>query len=459
MLKGRSLQIIVEEAVARLVLRLGGLRVGITGEDTNQACFVQVPSMNIQDFIIWKTTAAKSPGEYDEQVLHVIKTRLEQLWPDVASRPPWQLLVIQNEPTASEDIVLDIVFAVHHALSDGKSTAVFHSELLQELNSPPRPVPELMNHLLHFSSPPILAPSQEDLVQPRISWRFFLKVLWSEFGPSWAKPTPPPEPWTGKPITPEPHRLHLRLITIAPDIVTRLIAACRSHGTTLSGILHILLLASFARHVPEEVASSFAGETPISLLPWAKLPHGVDMDLNSVLTDLNTGTKRVWEAATVASIRSRLRKADTNAEEELIWQLAATWRTEIKAKVDTLPNDDVVGMMQYISDFKKRWLDKLGKARDATWDLSNIGTIRGRIADGEKLWSIKRSLFTQPVLVAGAAVGINVAGVDGGPINIVLSWQETIVEEVIVNGVAEDLQTWSDNFGRHGEFGIFQATQ
>lgn len=450
---------VVEEAVARLVLRLGGLRVGITNEDTNQACFVQVPSMNLQDFVNWKTTAAKSSDDYDQQVLHVVKGRLEQLWPDVASRPPWQLLVVQNELTASDNMVLDVVFAVHHALSDGKSTTVFHSELLRELNSPSSPTPALVNHQLMFSTRPVLAPSQEDLVRPKISWSFFLKVLWSEFAPSWAKPTPSPAPWTGKPITPEPHKLHLRAVTIAPDTVTRLIAACRAHGTTLTGILHILVLASFARQLSADVASSFSGETPISLLPWAKLPHGSDMDLSRVLTDLTTGTKRIWEAATVADIRSRFHEGDENAEEEVIWPLAATWRDEMKAKVATLPNDDVVGMMHYITDFRKRWLDKLGKARDATWDLSNVGTIRGHSLDGDGPWSIQRSLFTQPVLVAGAAVGVNVAGVDGGPVNLVLSWQETMVEEVILHEVAKDLQDWFDRFGKRGEFGIFHSTQ
>lgn len=459
MLRGRSVRMVVEEAVARLILRLGGLRVGITDEDTNKACFVQVPSMNLQDLVNWKTIAVKSSDEYDQQVLHVIKCRLEQLWPDVANRPPWQLLVVQNEHTTSENVVLDVVFAVHHALSDGKSTTVFHSELLRELNSPSSPTPELVNHQLIFSTRPILAPSQEDLVRPKISWSFFLKVIWSEFAPWWAKPTPSPAPWTGKPVTPEPHKLHLRALTIAPSTVTRLIAACRAHGTTLTGILHILILASFAHHVPKEVASSFSGETPISLLPWAKLPLGSDMDLSRVLTDLTTGTKRVWEAATVADIRSRLCGADANGEEELIWPLAAIWRNEMKTKVATLPNDDVVGLMQYITDFHKRWLDKLGKARDATWDLSNVGTIRGHSLDGGGPWAIQRSLFTQPVLVAGAALGVNVAGIDGGPVNLVLSWQATVVEEVIVHGVAKDLQAWFDRFGERGEFGIFHVTQ
>lgn len=453
------MQRVVEEAVARLILRLGGLRVGITDEDSNKACFIQVPSMDLDDFIKWNTIAVNSSAEYDQQVLQVVKCRLQQLWPNIANRPPWQLLVVQNELAgASENVVLDVIFAVHHALSDGKSTTVFHSELLRELNSPSGPTPGLTKHSLIFDSRPLLAPSQEDLVRPTISWSFFLKTLWSEFAPSWAKPKAPPEPWTGKLITPDPHRLHLRAVTIAPNTVTRLIAACRAHGTTLTGILHILVLASFARQVPEEVASSFSGETPISLLPWAKLPPGSDMDLTRVLTDLTTGTKRVWEAAIVAGIRSRYGKVTANAEEELIWPLAVTWRNEMKAKVAKLPNDDVVGLMHYITDFRQRWLSKVGKARDATWDLSNIGTIRGHSGGGGP-WSIQRSLFTQPVPVAGAAVGVNVASVDGGPVNLVLSWQETVVEEVVVNGVARDLQAWFDRFGERGEFGIFPTSQ
>lgn len=458
-IEGRALQTVVEEAVARLVLRLGGLRVGITGENTNSACFVRVPSIDLRDFIEWNTTAAKSSDEIDQVVLRAVKSRLEQLWPQVAHRPPWQLLVVQHESSNSDSIVLDIAFAVHHALADGKSTAVFHSELLCELNSPRRPLPELMDHLLTFHQPPVLAPSQEDLVKPRISWSFFFKTLLSEFGPSWAKFTPPPEPWTGKLITLEPHRLHLRAVSIPPDVAMRLITACRSHGTTLSGILHILVLVSVARLVPESVASSFAGETPISLLPWAKIPPGVDMDLSRMLTDLTTGTKRVWDAATVAKIRSKLYEADTTAEAELIWPLAATWHSEVRAKVATLPNDDVVGLLHYITDFHKRWLGKLGKARDATWDLSNIGTIRGRTAGSEDGWFIRRSLFTQPVLVAGAAIGVNVAGVDGGPVNLVLSWQENVVDEALVDGVANDLQAWLDEFGKDGQFGIFNIAQ
>lgn len=454
-LGGRPAQVVVEEALARLIVRLGGLRVGITGEDTNNACFVSVPSMNLQDFIQWTKIATLDPGEYEEQVLRGIKNNLEQLWPDAATRPPWQVLVVENQAPAESDVVeLDIAFAVHHAVADGKATTVFHTELLRLLNDPPEHPPELKGHVLTFTGPPILAPSQEDLVRLHVSWSFFLQTLWSQFGPAWLKPTPAPQPWTGQPIDHEPQTLNLRMVTIAPDVVLRLVLACRTHGTTLTGILHVLILASFTRHVPADVASSFSYQTAISLLPWAKLPPGVEMDLNRVLTDLTTGTTDVWDAAIVSKLRTALREGDAGGEEELLWPLAATWRSEAKAKLATLPNDDIVGMLRYVSDFNKLQLDKLGKARDGTWVVSNVMSIEGRAVDGECGWCITRSLFSQSN-VGGAAIAFNVAGVVDGPVTVVLSWQDTVLETTVVESIAGDLQEWFNEFGRNGVFGIF----
>lgn len=457
-------QTLVEQAVARLVLRLGGLRVAITGEDTNHASFVQVPSMDLRDCIEWKTLSAADLAQYDQGVLQVMKGRLEQLWPEIATRPPWKLLVVQNQehlwPSHQHCFVLDFVFATHHALADGKSTTIFHTELLRELNTPaPSPSPELENHVLTFHNAPVLAPSQEDLVDLSISWPFLLKTLWTAFAPAWLKPSPPPNPWTGNPITLEPNILRLRLVTLPADAVVSLVAACRAHQTTLSGLFHVLLLTSVARRLPaDDAVSPLAGETAISLLPWANLPSGdsrlSSINLKRVLTDLATGTSQLWDAATVAQLRDP--QTNSIAEETVVWPLAKEWRDNIKAKIATLPNDDYVGLLRYV-DFKTYWLDKIGKPRSGTWELSNIGTIKpdGGVTDGRGEWTIQRSLFTQPVKVAGSAITINVTGVDGGPVNLVLSWQETVVDDVLVDGVVKDLRAWFGRFAKSGTFGIF----
>lgn len=458
-LQGCQLHAVVEEAVARLVLRLEGLRVGIIEEDTNHASFVRVPSMNLQDFIEWKTVTASTQAQYDAHVLEAITDRLEQLWPDTANRPPWKLLVVQNDSPASDEVVLNMVFATHHALSDGKSTTVFHTQLLQELNSSSDPPPELRNHILTFEQPPVLAPTQEEAVQFKIGWLFLLKTIWGEFGPAWLKPTPPAEPWRGKAITLEPHKLNLRLMDIEPKTVSKLVSVCRAHGATLTAILHALVLVSLARRVPPEVAPTFSGETPISLLSLAQSTAGADVDLSKMLTVYNTGTKTVWGADTVAKLRAQLGEADDSLEEELVWPVAAQWRAEMKVKVASLPNDDVVGLLAWVTDWQKRWEGKIGQQRDATWAISNVGSVKGVGSDGPGGWRIQRSFFTQPAAVAGPGFSVNVTGVEGGEVTLAINWQETIIDAAIVDGVVEDLSAWIESFGHTGKFGIFRGAK
>lgn len=458
-LQGRQLQTIIEEAVARLVLRLGGLRVGVIEEDTNHASFVRVPSMNLQEFIQWKPVTASTQAQYDAHILEAIRDRLEQLWADTKNRPPWKLLIVQNKSSslASDEAVLDIVFATHHALADGKSTTVFHTQLLQELNSSSGPPPELENHILTFDRPPVLAPTQEELIQFKIGWVFFLKILWGEFGPAWLKPTPPAAPWRGKVITLEPHKLNIRLMAIKPDTVASLVSACRAHGASLTAIIHALVLTSLARRIPPEIAPTFAGETAISLIPLAQLAAGVDVDLSEILTDLNTGTKTVWSVETVARLRARLGSPGDNLEEELVWPLAAAWRAEMKAKVASLPNDDVVGLIAWVTDWQERWKSKIGQQRDATWAVSNVGSLRGVNSEGPGGWRIQRSFFTQPAAIAGPAFSVNVTGVEGGEVTMTMNWQETIIDAALVDGLVEDLSGWIEDFGNTGRFGIFRG--
>lgn len=456
-LKGRPVQAVVEGALGRLILRLGGLRVGIIKEDTNQASFVSAASMDLRDFIQWEVVAESSQAQLDARVLGATKGRLEQLWPDVASRPPWKLLVVQNGASAPGEVVLDLVFAVHHALADGKSTMIFHTGLLRELNSDSPPPAELKNHVLSFDRPPVLAPPQEELIQFKIGWIFFLKTLWNEFGPSWLQGTPPVEPWGGKVITLEPHRLNLRLISIEPEVVKGLVAACRAHGATLTALLHVLVLASVARRVPAEVAPAFSSNTPIGLLPWATSPPGVDMDLKSALSVLNTTAKKMWDADTVADLRRRLREADDGLEDDLIWPLAATWRAEMKQKLASLPNDDACGLMDYVTDWQKRWEGRIGQRRDSTWEVSNVGLIKGTADEGQGGWTIQRSFFTQPAFLAGPAFAINVTGVEGADVTLTLNWQGGVIDDTIVDGVVEDLSAWVEEFRVNGRFGVVES--
>ncbi|POS77020.1 hypothetical protein DHEL01_v204597 [Diaporthe helianthi] len=463
-----SAQNLVEIALARVIVRMGGLRVGITKENTNEASFVSVPSMDLRDFIEWVNVAEGSQAQFDARVLEVTKTKLEQLWPDVATRPPWKLVVVQDCTKDLGQLRLDMVFVTHHALADGKSTMVFHSELLRELNHNPTdsgsgPPEGLKDHILSFDRPPVLAPPQQELIKFRIGWVFFLKTLWEEFAPSWLKPTPPVAPWTGKAITLEPHKLNLRLISIDKDVVPKLVVACRSHGATLTAVIHVLFLTSVARRIPAQATPAFSSQTPIGLAPWAKLPPDSDLeDLTRALSVLNTTSSKVWTAETVADLRVRLSQKDQGLEESFMWPLAATWRAEMKQKLASLPNDDVSGLMAYVTDWQKWWESKIGKQRGATWEVSNIGLISPKSGGCDTgslgVWDIRRSFFTQPASLAGPGFAVNVTGVERGEVTLTLNWQGGVIEDVIIDGLVEDLTRWLYFFSVNGNFGIVEST-
>lgn len=455
-----SLKAVVESALARTILRLGSLRVGIIDEDTNKPCFTHIPSINLHEIIEW--TVVKQGGgssDLESELLRVIENRLDQAWCDMHLRPPWKLIVVEDSrrPAGGKDpVVLEMVFAAHHAISDGKSTALLHTVLLEELNRASEPPSTLRDHVLSFHDSPVLAPTQEELVKFNISWSFLFRCLWDEFGPAWLKSQVPERPWTGKAIALAPNGLNLRCVAIPSDVVQLVLTACRSRSTTFTALLHALVLCSLSARAPANVATAFSSSTAISLQPFARLPPGVNMDLSKFMTDMNTAMSHKFGAQIVAELRGVEPGA---SKENLMWRSAEALRAEIKKRLDTLPDDDITGLLAWVGDWRKHWLALIGKPRDDTWSVSNIGSNRyngGSGGDAEG-WRIQRSIFTQPAMVAGPAFAVNVSGVDGGVITLTLNWQEGIVEAGLIEGIARDLQAWFKHFKQTQTFGGFRG--
>ena len=461
-------QQLLEDALARTILRLSSLRVGIIHDDTDEPHFIHIPKINIQEMLEWKRLP-QIPFEdptFDLGLLGIIEDRLDQVWTEMTIRPPWKVIVVQPIQKSTQDddsVVFEVIFATHHSIADGKSTALVHTILLEELNRASAPPSELRDHVLTLKEVPVLAPSQEELVRFKISWSFLFRRLWNEFGPAWLKGTPPAKPWTGKPIALEPHALHLRLVNISPSTLASLLARCRAHKATLTSLLHVLVLASLSRRVPAEAAEAFRSFTAISLAPFARFPPGEEIDLSQVMTDMNTSTPHDFGPRVLAQLRPAPSStpASDDETENTIWQLAATVRAEITKKLGSLPNDDIAGLMAWVSDWRQRWLRKMGQSRDDTWGLSNIGSTRynssSAVDDKDEVgnWRIERSVFIQPAAVVGPAFSVNVSGVNGGPVTICLDWQEDIVDAELIEGLADDLKAWCERFEKTGKFGIF----
>lgn len=447
----------MEAAVANLVLRLPRLSVVITGDEASRPYFAAVPSLDLA----YHLECVELPAELDSQardthLLHLLEAQHDQLWPDVGTRPPWRVLAIYDpRPSKLEDrLVLDVVFAIHHSLADGRSTAIFQTSLLDELNKPPGRPSCLEGHVLQLPSKPhgYMLQSQEELVKFTTSWRFLASTLWNEFASGWlCKPATDLLRWTGAPIKPDPYKTRLRLVVIPAKAVSQLIANCRANGTTLTPLLHVLILASLARRLPAETATSFQSCTPIDLRPFVQSESHVINRAESFGV-LVTSASHSFDSSCVSALREQ-------PGGEKIWSLAQSLRQEIQERVATIPQDDMVNMLRWVANWRGFWLNKVSKPREQTWEVSNIGSLQGspegtvdtRGNTGSE-WQIVGSVMSQCAIVAGPALCASVSGVVRGPISVALSWQEGIIESELVEGVAQDLQLWMDQGGPvHGQ--------
>ena len=85
-----------------------------------------------------------------------------------------------------------------------------------------------------------------------------------------------------------------------------------------------------------------------------------------------------------------------------------------------------MGLLKFLNDYEGWFREKVGKNREHSFELSNVGMVDGlEKSKGEP--SIKRMIFSQSSNVSGPALVFNVASARGGELAIALTWQEGIV--------------------------------
>jgi hypothetical protein len=429
--------------VANVVLATPTLAVAIRGQEGSCPYFVRPPIIRMEHHIEYIVKPRNDTKDW--VLLRTLEEQHDKTWPDIDQRPPWKLIVVIEDLLPGDEVlVFDAVFAAHHAIADGRSTAEFHIKLLKELNGPPIPPRELSSGVLNTTGLPELPLPQEQVVPFTTSWGFLIRTLLRELGPAWLLGGQFGGFWTGDPVTREPCRTRLRLVTIPAASAPRILEACRRQHVTLTSLLHALVLASMARRLGSEQAEAFRSSTPIDLRPFIK-DHQYRAKPGFLFGVYVTAQSHIHDANLVKSIRK-------DFSEAMVWKVATTLRNNIKQHVANIPKDDIMSMLGWVTDWNQFWLSKVGKPRHDTWEVSNIGSICPSYGEGDGSgqggWRIQRSILSQGATVAGAAISVSVAGVAGCGIHLGLGWQEGIVEEGLVDGLTTDLQCWLDNLGR-----------
>ncbi|KAL1896961.1 Alcohol acetyltransferase [Ceratocystis pirilliformis] len=457
-LVGSAVQDHVTAGLVHLGQKEQYLRVAIADEDSLKPLFVSVSDLDIADHVSWH----KIPGNlasYEEALFGahgLIQADVDKNWPLAleTTRPPWCVKVYMPELAVSGDAAnfIDIAFSAHHAVCDGMSGRIFHEALLNALCSPTASS-DAQSTKLRFSEPAAVHDAQEALIPFRSSVSFFANLLWSEFAPSWLK-WAPILPWTGPPIDIyRPMSSGFSFIKLSAGGSARILSACRKHNTTLTALLHTLILKSLLKTVKELQAPNATTRSCTAidlrrLLP-ADIPRNTLGDYVAGLTHgfAPSDVTALRDARTLPATSTTAAGMDRLGEE--VWRVSSAIKADINAQISLLPADNAAGLLSWVSDFRARWANKNGEQRGEAWEVSNLGAMEVEVVkhitesrDATEGFKLEQVVFTQSGMVVGPALGVNVAGIKKGPVCLTITWQRHKDVDDAAEGVARDLKDW-----------------
>lgn len=406
------------------------------GENTPNPQFRGLRSINVKD-VLQIVTIDK---ERHESLADILQRLHGQRW-STERKPLWKIVVLREGAedagdTSNSQKLMHVAFVYHHVIGDGLSGTAFHRSLLHALGEIERKSPKLQ----HPQPETIDTPLSIQLIEPieklcnlSLSWPFLLKQVLTEYAPRWLVGAPLPI-WAGLPtqtLEQCPYRSRVRTVTIEADQVSALLAECRKHDVSLTSLITATLVFTLANTLPE--ATGFAGITPYTL----RRVTGTSMD-----EMVNQSSGLLTEYSAESLTRLRRRKASSSTEKEAVenlWEAASYHYRNLQDELTKCPHDNLIGLLPYVADHVDYYRKKFHKPRETTWEVSNLGVFN--IDHNQDLpppqgWRLQSMTFTQGAQPLGSAFSVNCVTVKGGPLTIALTWQESIVDENLIDTLA-----------------------
>ncbi|KAH9903659.1 hypothetical protein F4778DRAFT_781042 [Xylariomycetidae sp. FL2044] len=462
----------VQAAIADNVLKHPVLQVGITNADSSQPTFVYLDSLDLQQHIQWKFLDASVNFDAASQEQTMIQ--LDAHFPHPETQPGWNIILLCQEN------LLEIVFTWNHPHADGMSGKIFQQGLMRNLNGRIDMPQALNGHILKLPPPPLrLPPPVEQVADLPLGMKYLAKTLLNEGMPAvLLQRRPTLAHWA--PITVTPYKTQFRSFSVEHDVLGKILAACKHHKTTLTGLFHALLLAILASLLPKETASGFQGGTTINIRPFvpSSPPGYAWLEPERTMGNFVTQVHHVFDPKLVASVRAKVLSSspgttDTEVPSELldlIWDTAARTRSEISSKLKEGLRNDVVGTLKFVKDWRAQQKKAVQKPRQASWLITGLGVLGDESAasgpepaaavdDDEQsraggtththtpTWRMTRAQFALSAEVPAAALMISPMTAANSQLCVGGSWQQCVVSTTLGERVMGDLELWLRKIG------------
>ncbi|KAI0764616.1 alcohol acetyltransferase [Trametes elegans] len=340
-----------------------------------------------------------------------------------ADLPLWRLSVLTDST---------VVFAYDHAMGDGQSGLAFHLSLLAAL----RMIQDSSEHsgtISLFSKTASMLPPLEDAMTVSVPLSRILHEVWKAIDPlAWLRRD---VLWTGNPVPPRfRFGTRVRVLQLSPDETARLVQLSRSHGTTVTGTLYALAahaLSHLLRDSPDKRHyTSIAVFVPVSLRRYTGAPP----------TAICNHVSYHQETCPLPACSPNT-KPETDPLADFPWAAAARFSGALKRAAPSTPA--TIGVMNALIGSVEGFLrGMLGRKRDTTFEISNLGPVAPR-GEGEPKagegtpgrWEMRETVFAQADPTLGAALKLNVTGSPAGGLGIALTWGREALDEQFANSL------------------------
>ncbi|RDW74846.1 hypothetical protein BP6252_05988 [Coleophoma cylindrospora] len=397
------------------------LCVAVNDMHTDKPFYESVPTINLEDHI----SIVNDPAAVNDQVAAIERVLSQQLdLPFTRGIPPWRTVVLPLGPNQCF-----VAFAFSHIIGDGPTGTAFHRTFLEACRS----IPDLKSSEPHIIKTPVrpLPPPFDTPERLPISWSFLLAPLIASILPHFivkllglplgASPVDAGT-WTGSPTAYDPRTSHskIKLCEFEAALMKNAIHVSRKHDAKFTGTLHQLVTRALSKAITNPDVTNFISQTTINMRRSIGIP---DDEMGNFVS-----------GCYVVHPRSNL--SGPLSDEE--WEGARSATQAFATRAASLQNQ-LVGLLRYLSSIRKWTLAKIGQQRDSSYEISNVGAMdvgQDKSTGHMGQASITKMVFAQPGHITSNPIAFNIISVKGGSLVCTVTWSARAL------GMPENDEEW-----------------
>lgn len=377
----------------------------------------------------------------DKQIERHLEAVSDDQFSSLHTTPPWKVVLAPLNPGEnSAPTRLLVLFAYYHSHGDGKSGLAFHKSFLRGLSQQSAMYFDPSSSVSFICEPPAntLLPPIEEAGKLSLSWSYLLSPLIGAYLPTsiasllGIRATWIPQGgnvWRGRDLTFDPSNFVTGLVSLSIDPTTMrgALGCCKAQRATFTGVLTQLIVRVLSASKSEaDAADIFTSQIAVNM---RHLFNGAYSD--DSMTNCVTGYSETIQC------QPYHRSTGWATHDSDFWEAARSTSANLARAASTLHNQPI-GLLQYLKEFRPWTLGQIGKERESSFEISNLGVFSPDAPPSKEEQSIKmeKVVFSQPANASGALLNFNPVSVKGGPLVMTVTWQRGVLD--LAEGEDED---------------------